>query len=421
MLFTHDTRPHPGADPTSWQRVTRWLGLLAALLGGSSFADVALHWDPIPGVQGYRVHYGTKSGEYTQVIDVGASTKAQLTDLQPGRLHFCAVTSYTASGLESEFSYELPVFNRPYSIPAGASTGSLILLNAASATQPDSGALTSLTSSGSLVPDLVLDFHAPTDGTYSLWCRMRLRDESSPVEVHIDGERAGWLLPEPSPKVESADPEWFWTELQDTPDPDGVVLTEGTHLLAALVDGIEIDRLVLSRNPEFVPSDDLPREGDTIGFVRQPDPSLDAESGTAVILETEVVSTGPVHYQWFRDGIALDSQHEKDLQLDPSFPQDTGSYLLIASTGGAAVASEASLVTIIAAELVISQLARGNAGAIRFEVAGGFGQSIKVWASCDLDEWELIGTQQNTTGSIEIEDPESIDCPMRFYRLEPES
>jgi hypothetical protein len=57
-------------------------------------------------VQGYKLYYGTESGSYKYVKDVGKSTEDTLTDLAGSVRYYCAVTAYS-SGAESGFSNEI--------------------------------------------------------------------------------------------------------------------------------------------------------------------------------------------------------------------------------------------------------------------------------------------------------------------------
>lgn len=72
-----------------------------------------LTWDPVTAVDlaAYRVYYGTASGTYLQPpgqgINVGTATTHSFTTLNgPGR-YFFVVTSYYASGIESNYSNEV--------------------------------------------------------------------------------------------------------------------------------------------------------------------------------------------------------------------------------------------------------------------------------------------------------------------------
>lgn len=75
----------------------------------SSSYHVSLAWDaPIdPTVTGYRVHYGTVSGNYTSNIAVGNLTTAKIQGLSKGIVYFFAVTALNSAGLESRFSNQV--------------------------------------------------------------------------------------------------------------------------------------------------------------------------------------------------------------------------------------------------------------------------------------------------------------------------
>ena len=55
---------------------------------------------------GYKIYYGTSSGQYGTPIDVGNKTTHNLTGLSKGELFF-AVTAYDTSGNQSGFSTEV--------------------------------------------------------------------------------------------------------------------------------------------------------------------------------------------------------------------------------------------------------------------------------------------------------------------------
>lgn len=54
---------------------------------------------------GYKLYYGTSSGDYTVSVDVGNITGAIINSLEPGNWCF-AVTAYDTSGNESDYSEE---------------------------------------------------------------------------------------------------------------------------------------------------------------------------------------------------------------------------------------------------------------------------------------------------------------------------
>jgi hypothetical protein len=75
----------------------------------SDAENVTLAWDPNsePDLAGYRIHYGTESGTYTQIIDVGNVTATTISGLTRGTTYFAAGTAYNTSDLESDYSQEI--------------------------------------------------------------------------------------------------------------------------------------------------------------------------------------------------------------------------------------------------------------------------------------------------------------------------
>jgi hypothetical protein len=84
-------------------------GVIGLLLVGSlsqahAASSVTLAWDPpngASGIAGYRLHYGTSSGIYPQIINVGSTTTVTVPNLVPGQTYYVVVTDYNTVGLES--------------------------------------------------------------------------------------------------------------------------------------------------------------------------------------------------------------------------------------------------------------------------------------------------------------------------------
>jgi len=62
--------------------------------------------DPSGEVEGYKLYYGTASGEYEETIDVGSFTSCSVDGLSSGTWYF-TVTAYDDGGNESSFSNEV--------------------------------------------------------------------------------------------------------------------------------------------------------------------------------------------------------------------------------------------------------------------------------------------------------------------------
>ena len=82
-------------------------------------AQVTLAWDPdsVSDLAGYKIYYGTASGNYQWNVDAGNVTTYTLSDLTIGATYYAAATAYTTSGLESTYSNEVM-----FTVPSGTNT-----------------------------------------------------------------------------------------------------------------------------------------------------------------------------------------------------------------------------------------------------------------------------------------------------------
>ena len=129
IAFAHIHRPfrkqhdpgelqlHYAGDAVRWPfRITglmKFLGgflILTALITSVQAAgSITLAWDRNTNaiVTGYNVYYGGACGAYTNEISAGNATNATISGLSQGTTYYFAVTTHTASGVESPFSSEV--------------------------------------------------------------------------------------------------------------------------------------------------------------------------------------------------------------------------------------------------------------------------------------------------------------------------
>ena len=90
------------------------LYLIPATSPAAGAAPVSFAWDknPEPNITGYKMHYGTTSGNYDHSVDVGNYTSCTISGLEEGTTYYFAATAYVSGNSESGFSQELA-----YTIP----------------------------------------------------------------------------------------------------------------------------------------------------------------------------------------------------------------------------------------------------------------------------------------------------------------
>jgi hypothetical protein len=138
---------------------------------------VALAWDPSPDrtVTGYNVYYGTASRSYTNIIAVGNSTNAVVSNLVNGVTYYFAATTYTAAGLESDYSaeaaYAVPVANAPPTVNplpnlviaqnSGPQTVPLSGITSGSSNETQTLSVSAFSSNPKLIPNPAVTYTSP--------------------------------------------------------------------------------------------------------------------------------------------------------------------------------------------------------------------------------------------------------------------
>ncbi len=72
-------------------------------------AQVVLSWDPNKeaDIAGYKIYYGSSSGDYGPSVDVGNRTNFTITGLENGKTYYFVTTAYNNLGSESAYSAEI--------------------------------------------------------------------------------------------------------------------------------------------------------------------------------------------------------------------------------------------------------------------------------------------------------------------------
>ena len=75
--------------------------------------DVTIAWDApslnsdgtqLDNLDGFNIYYGTQSGAYEHVVDVGNVTTGTVTGVDPTLNHYFSVTAYSDTQVESDYN-----------------------------------------------------------------------------------------------------------------------------------------------------------------------------------------------------------------------------------------------------------------------------------------------------------------------------
>jgi hypothetical protein len=94
-------------------RLLAGVSILAAAVVPVHAGAIHVRWDPVPQATGYRVYYGTQSGQYTGSLTVGNTTSTVIGGLADCVTWHLAVKAYNATGESPSFSNEITGWPRP--------------------------------------------------------------------------------------------------------------------------------------------------------------------------------------------------------------------------------------------------------------------------------------------------------------------
>ncbi|HEY1121009.1 MAG TPA: fibronectin type III domain-containing protein [Haloferula sp.] len=427
----------------SYYNSLKTIGLYVALLGAfpplahaaSDWGSVSVAWNrnSESDVTGYKVYWGRTSRIYDQVLNAGNNPQAVLPNLASGQPYYCAVTAYNAQGQESSFSTEIAVM---HGTPSGNTdtSGRLVILEAESGQLNSPMTIYNGTSESWVDSSIFsqlgwtqLSFAAPVSGDYHVWCRVKAPTEAKDsFFVSTDGgvEEVFHVYGTTTPPEGTRTNNWVWRRFHVVDaGPRAYTFDEGSHTIRFRVreQGTLLDRVVLSSDPTFVPSDALPRSGNAV-VVTGISENLTAAPGATATLAVTTAATGPVTYQWFKGSTAIANSNGPQLTLTGLTSASSGNYS-VRLTSGTATATAGPVVVSVSEgaalpKFSVTRVSVNPDRSLSFTMIGGLGSDIVVEASNDMINWQPIGTRLNESGVISISDPAATaGAKKRFYRL----
>ncbi|MEM1082955.1 MAG: fibronectin type III domain-containing protein [Verrucomicrobiota bacterium] len=405
------------------------IALTANARTGSSTGSVTLIWDPNPepNISGYNVHFGSESGNYTSVLNAGSSPEMEIADLDLGETYYCAVTAYNTIGLESAFSAEIAV---TFVDGAGESIdGRLILVEAEDGVINAPMVVQGAGDVSWVQDDTItqegfteISFESQINAPYQVWCRVKAPSSGSDSYfVSMDGgvDEVFHVYGDSSPPPLVYSDDWVWQRIEtQSGQVRNFNLAPGPHTIRfrSREAAVQLDRIVLCTDPDFVPNDDLPRSGDVLAITGPPADQSTHVGGVATF-NVIAAATGPIQYQWVKDGLAINGETGPSLRVSGADFDDAANYSVF-------IWSDTVIKTAGPAELIVHEfpfrvtsMSIGSNHLITFNLSGELGKDVSVFASSDLENWTLVDTETNHGGTITVDDPGAEGQPKRFYKL----
>lgn len=149
-------------------------------------------------------------------------------------------------------------------------------------------------------------------------------------------------------------------------------------------------------------------------IIRQPKAQSAAHGGRA-LFEVECGGTGPLDYQWQKDGVDLRGETNPTLVLEPVLPRDLGCYRVRVTNAVGSVVSDAACLEIL--RVLRFKPASREGGVPVFPFDSEPGRAYRIEFSEDLRVWRTLSELTADTDVSVLRDRDVLTRPHRFYRL----
>jgi pectin methylesterase-like acyl-CoA thioesterase len=159
-------------------------------------------------------------------------------------------------------------------------------------------------------------------------------------------------------------------------------------------------------------------------IITQPTNLTATASQTATFSVSATGISAPI-YQWLQNGTnaPYDTANSATLVIPNVQVADTGNYysVIVSNAAGTMTSDTVTLNVLAPTSPTISGVSSSEDGNIQFSIAGGQGQSYRVWASTNIalspvtSTWTLLTNATFGAGPAAFTDPQATNFPQRFY------
>ncbi|MFV1995119.1 MAG: Ig-like domain-containing protein, partial [Verrucomicrobiales bacterium] len=191
---------------------------------------------------------------------------------------------------------------------------------------------------------VTLDITAPITADYYVWCRV-LAPDSSRESFFVTMDSGNEKTFKAGAPYSS---QWRWSRInRKSGEARAYFLTAGVHTITFRVRDADtgLDRVIISSDPLFVPSDSDTGVADSVAIATQPQSQIFVP-GNTVSFNVSTTASGAVNYQWKKNGTDIPGANDFSFMIPAAQTQDAGIYSVMATSGSASATSLAATLAI---------------------------------------------------------------------------
>jgi hypothetical protein len=145
------------------------------------------------------------------------------------------------------------------------------------------------------------------------------------------------------------------------------------------------------------------------------------QAGQSVTLSATATGTGPLYYQWTRNGNPVSGATSSSLTFTNVPRSAAGNYVLVVTNVAGSISSTGAALVVSIPDFALSASAASGGGmtptGFAFQFTAPIGSTYVVLASTDLQNWTPLATNVVNTASVVFTDVTASSHRSRFYRV----